>query len=165
MNIKRHGSTPKQWAYARNKVGAVANTKEELARLAGYSPYVARSVGSKIEKTQGYKNALTELSMQSNSILLRVLGEFERRDLEEFSNKDIISAVNAITSAWAKIDTQTQERLNKNKNPEKNPLRSLFMKRSGVITVEEVQPKNAEVVDEKNEINLQRMKDLEELDL
>lgn len=165
MGIKRHGSTPKQWSYARNKVGGVANTKEELAKLAGYSPYVARSVGSKIEKSQGYKNALTELSLQSNSILLKVLAEFERRDLEEFSNKDIISAVNAITSAWAKIDTQTQERLNKNKDPDKNPLRSLFVNRSNVITIEAKEPKDADEIDEEKEINIQRMKDLQQLDL
>lgn len=171
MYIKKNSSTPRQWAYARNKLAGAASTKRELAKISGYGNGVAHNTSNKIEKSKGYKNAITELSLQSNSLLLKVMGEFDRRDLEEFSNKDLVTALNSISSAWSKIDTQRQ--MNKNKNPENNPLRSIFMKRSGdtpkVIEAEEVtqipiEDKEEEVPRiEKKKLTEEQQKELEQL--
>lgn len=132
-------SSQKQWAYAQNKLAGRASTKHELALLSGFSPATAKKVKEKIESKQGYKNAMVELARQSNNILVKVLHEFDKRDLTEFSNKEIIGAVKAITDSWAKIDTQKKESLDK--DPEKNPLRALYVQRSGIQ-----KPKRANVI-------------------
>jgi hypothetical protein len=71
---------------------------------------------------------------------MEVMYQFEVRGLTEFSNKELIAALNAITSAWDKIDTKRQPA--KMKTPEGNPLRAVFTKRveTQTMTLEEPAP-------------------------
>lgn len=96
--------------------------------LSGYTKSMAENAKNKIENTDGYKNAVANLAHKSNNLLLAVMNEFEVRGLTEFSNKDLVSAMNAISSAWDRIDTKRAPNLLK--TAEGNPLRAVFMERS-----------------------------------
>lgn len=163
MKRPRNGSTVKQYAYAHNKLSGKANSKYEVAKLSGYSNTMARRPKEKIESTDGYKNAMMQLAAQSNNMLMKVLYEFDRRDITKFADKDLIAAVNAITSSWAKIDTQRQ--MNANKDPDKNPLRSLFMTRADVLTVQATTPKKAKEIKPKKKTSKEIESDIKKLDL
>lgn len=127
MKRPQHGSTTKQYAYAMRRLSGAGRTKEEMARLAGFSPSVAKNAKNKIEKTEGYKNAIAELARGSNNLLLAVINEFEVRGLKGMENKELISALNAITNAWDKIETRRAP--DKIKTAEGNPLRAILTKR------------------------------------
>jgi hypothetical protein len=81
-----------------------AGSKKEAALLSGFSMSVAENAKNKIEATEGFKNAIGVLAFRSNNLLVAVMNEFETRGLKDFSNKDLVSAMNAITAAWSKID-------------------------------------------------------------
>lgn len=104
-----------------------AGSKKEAALLSGFSISVAENAKNKIESTEGFKNAIQVLAFRSNNLLVAVMSEFETRGLATFSNKDLVSAMNAITSAWAKIDEKRAP--NQMKTPEGNPLRGVFTRR------------------------------------
>lgn len=97
---------------------------------------VAENVKAKVEDTEGYQNALVELGAKSNNLLLSIMAEFQARGLTEFSNKDLVSAMNAFTSAWEKIDNKRAP--NKMKTPEGNPLRAVFTERVRTATLEPI---------------------------
>ncbi len=109
-----HGSTPKQFAYATRMLNGQADSKKEAALLSGFSMSVAENAHAKIEKTEGYHNAMEQLALKSNNLMLAALSQFEARGLKDFSNKELIAALNAIGSAW--------ERVEKVRNPNKDPL-------------------------------------------
>lgn len=94
----------KQLAYARRVWGAKGEDKKSIALDVGYSPAVANSVVSKIESRPGFNNAIARLAADSNNMAIAVLAEFKARGLEDFSNKDLISATNAIVNAWSKFN-------------------------------------------------------------
>lgn len=127
MKRPRRGSTIKQVAYATRMLNGQAGSKKEAALLSGFSMSVAENAKYKIEDTEGYKNAMIHLAQKSNNLLMQVMYEFEVRGLTEFSNKDLISALNAISSAWDRIDTKRAPQ--KMKTPEGNPLRRVFTER------------------------------------
>lgn len=145
MKRTSKGSTIKQYAYATRRLSGTAKSKKEAALLSGYSLTMAENVKAKVEDTDGYQNALVVLGAESNNLLLSIMAEFKVRGLSEFSNKDLVSAMNAFTSAWAKIDERRAP--NKLKTPEGNPLRSVFTERvtrTRTVAVGEA-PANAEV--------------------
>lgn len=127
MKRPRQGSTIKQMAYATRMMNGSAESKKEAALLSGFSMSVAENAKYKIESTEGYKNAMVVLHTRSNNLLNAIMHEFEVRGLEKFSNKDLVSALNAISSAWDKIDTKRAP--NKMKTPEGNPLRAILTRR------------------------------------
>lgn len=133
MKRKKGGSTIKQMAYATRMFNGQAGSKKEAALLSGFSLAVAENAKYKIESTEGYKNALLNMFTRSNNLLNAAMIEFELRGFSEFSNKDMVSALNAITSAWEKIDAKRAP--NKMKTPEGNPLRAVFTRRSETQTV------------------------------
>lgn len=113
-------------AYARRIFGAKGRTKKDIALDLGYSANTANSVASHIESKPGFKNAMAKLAAESNNLALNAMAEFKARGFAEFSNKDLISALNAIGAAW--------ERFNKAKrgddgdeNPRKNRLRTVIL--------------------------------------
>lgn len=134
MKRPRQGSTIKQVAYATRMMNGSAESKKEAALLSGYSMSIAENAKYKIESTEGYKNAMIVLHTRSNNLLNAIMHEFEVRGLEKFSNKDLVSALNAISGAWDKIDTKRAP--NKMKTPEGNPLRAVLTRRTETATVE-----------------------------
>jgi hypothetical protein len=138
MKRPQRGSTPKQYAYATRKLGGQGSSKKEMALLSGFSPSVAANAKRKIESTEGYHNAVAVLAHESNNLLLEVFAQFKARGLDEFSNKDLVSALNAIASAWDRIDTKRAP--DRMKTPEGNPLRRVFERRVETqrVTEEEV---------------------------
>lgn len=133
MKRPQNGSTIKQIAYATRLMGGQGSSKKEIAKLSGYSTSVAENAKYKIESTEGYKNAMAVLAQRSNNLLNGIMIEFELRGLGDFSNKDLVSALNAISGAWEKIDNKRAPALMK--NPETNPLRKVFTQRVETRTV------------------------------
>lgn len=127
MKRPRQGSTIKQYAYATRMMNGQAGSKKEAALLSGFSMSVAQNAKNKIENTEGFKNAMMILAARSNNLLVAVMNEFEARGLKGFQNKDLVSALNAVTSAWEKIENRRAP--NTMKTPEGNPLRAVFTKR------------------------------------
>lgn len=136
MKRPRQGSTIKQVAYATRMMNGDAGSKKEAALLSGFSMSMAENAKYKIEETEGYKNAMIMLHQRSNNLLNAVMYEFEARGINKFSNKDLISALNAISSAWDRIDTKRSPA--KMKTPEGNPLRAVFTRRVETATFEQV---------------------------
>lgn len=83
-----------------------AGSKKEAALLSGYTPAMANNAKAKIEDTEGYHNAMIVLATKSNNLMLAAMHEFEARGLSKFSNKDLVSALNAIGSAWERVEKQ-----------------------------------------------------------
>lgn len=103
--VGKHGSTPKQMAYARRLWGGGDySSKKQLALDVGYAPSVANTVGEHIEKSRGFQNAMANLASESNSLALTIMHEFKARGVQDFSNKDLIGALNAIGSAWGRFN-------------------------------------------------------------
>jgi len=91
-------------AYARRMFQGEGLNKKQVALDVGYSPNVARSVRSHIENKAGFNNAMAALAVDSNNLALAAMHEFKARGFEDFSNKDLVGALNAIGSAWAKFN-------------------------------------------------------------
>ena len=140
MKRRKGGSTLKQFAYARKLLNADGRSKEDIARTVGFSPSVAKNAYNKIEKTEGFQNAVLKLAAESNSVLLSIITEYRLRGLSDFSNKDLNGAVNAISVAWDRINKHRAP--DKNRTPEGNPLRAAVLQRVEHQTV---------VVESKNE--------------
>jgi len=108
-------------------------SKKEIARKAGFSHSVAKNAKYKIENTEGYQNAVIVLAHESNNLLLAILAEFKARGVKNFSNKDLIGSLKAMTTAWDKIDNKRAPA--KLKTDDGNPLRAVFTKRVETQTV------------------------------
>ncbi len=128
MKIAKTGSSTKQVAYARRTWGASDQTKKEIALNVGYSPSVARSCVSKIESRPGYHNAMARLAADSNNLALAVIHEFNARGLDHFENKELISALNAISGAWEKFNNGLSKERNP-VDPNKNRLKTIVLQR------------------------------------
>lgn len=133
MKRSRGGSTIKQFAYATRMMNGQASSKKEAALLSGFSMSVAENAKNKIENTEGFKNAIGILAYRSNNLLVAVMSEFETRGLTKFSNKDLVSAMNAITAAWSKIDEKRAP--DKLKTPEGNRLLGVLRRETKTETL------------------------------
>ena len=107
--IKKNESTLKQEAYARRVWSADGESKHDIALDVGFSESVAHSPKQKIEERLGFRNAIAVLAEKSNDIGLKVLTEFEDRDLKDYSNKDLNSTLNAITNSVVKFNPKQEE--------------------------------------------------------
>lgn len=99
----------KQMAYARRIFGGQGKCKKQIALDVGYSPNVANSISSHIENQPGFNNAMAQLAVDSNNLALAAMHEFKARGFEDFSNKDLVGALNAIGNAWSKFNTVTKK--------------------------------------------------------
>ena len=109
MFITRGKSTLKQMAYARRVFGAKGETKKEIALDVGYSPNSANSVASHIEQKPGFHNAMAKLALESNNLALAAIHEFQGRGFQDFTNAELISALNVIGNAWEKFNAPLKE--------------------------------------------------------
>ena len=104
MKISKKGSSLKQVAYARRIFGGQGKCKKQIALDVGYSPNVANSISSHIENQPGFHNAMAFLARDSNNLALAAMEEFKARGFKDFSNKDLVGALNAIGSAWSRFN-------------------------------------------------------------
>ena len=100
----------KQQAYARRVFSGDGLNKTQIAKDVGYSPNVARSIVSHVEDKPGFHNAMAALAYESNNLALAAMHEFKARGFEDFTNNEMISALNAIAGAWAKFSTPMIEK-------------------------------------------------------
>jgi hypothetical protein len=127
ISLVKNQSADKQYSYAEQRVLGPSTTKKKSALQVGYSETTANSVVSKIESKPGYLNAVSKLANKSNSLALSAMKEFENRGFENFSDKNLIGALNAIGSAWERFSNP------KNREPirddGKNKLRTIILQR------------------------------------
>jgi hypothetical protein len=126
MKISKKGSSMKQIAYARRIFGGQGKCKKQVALEVGYSPNVANSISSHIENQPGFHNAMAVLARDSNNIALEVMSQFKARGFDDFSNKDLVGALNAIASAWSRFNTPAEDP-NRGDNPGNNKLRTVIL--------------------------------------
>ncbi len=135
MKISKTGSSMRQVAYARRAWGAERDTKKLIALDVGYSPSVANSVVSKIESHPGFNNAMARLAADSGNVALTVMHELKSRGFEDFSNKDLVSALNAIAGAWDRFNKGLIESKKPLEDNGKNRLRTVILQNiSGNVT-------------------------------
>ena len=108
--IKKKGWTIQQMAYAKRILGGQGHSKKQIALDSGYSAAVSNSVKSKIEDKPGFQNAMSALAHESNNLVMAAMAEFKARGFKEFSNKELVGALNAIGGAWSKFNAQPKER-------------------------------------------------------
>ena len=99
----------KQMAYARRVFNGQGVNKKQIALDCGYSPNVANSISSHIENKPGFLNAMATLAAESNNMAMEVMAEFKSRGLKEFTNQEMIGALNAIAGAWSKFNPQARQ--------------------------------------------------------
>ena len=140
----------KQMAYARGILGAKGETKKQIALNVGYTPWVANTVSTHIENKPGFHNAMAQLAHDSNNLALAAMHEFKSRGFKDFSNKDLVGALNAIGMAWAKFNADPSGR--GGGKDEKNKLRTVILQKienqtvnNGVVP--EVVEENEVIVD------------------
>lgn len=114
----------KQMAYARRVFGANGESKKQIALDVGYTPAVSNSVTTHIENKPGFHNAMAALAIDSNNLALAAMHEFKSRGFEDFSNKDLVAALNAIGSAWSRFNQVPKE---PSSNPSTNKLRTVIL--------------------------------------
>jgi hypothetical protein len=117
----------KQFAYARRVWGAKGTDKKNIALDVGYSQSTASKAVEKIESTKGFNNAMTKLACESNNMALAVLSEFKARGLNDFSNKDLVGALNAIGNAWSRFNQVDIENAKGRGKKEGNKLRAIVI--------------------------------------
>lgn len=127
MKIPRRGYSLKQMAYARRIWGAEGETKKEIARSVGYSNFVSNSAVSKIENHPGFQNAMAVLARDSGNLATQVMAEFKARGLKDFSNKDLISSLNAVSGAWDRFNKGFIESQKPRVDDGKNRLRTVVL--------------------------------------
>jgi len=130
--IIKNGSAEKQMEYAKVRIFSNKRPSKKRAALkVGYSLTTANSAVSKIESKPGYINAVSKLSNESQSLALDIMEEFKRRGIKEFSDKNLIGALNAIGNAWAKFNAPPK--INPKRDGAydsgKNPLRTVILQR------------------------------------
>ena len=114
----------KQLAYARGILGATGINKKQIALDVGYSSSVANSIVGHIESKPGFHNAMSALARDSNNLALAAMHEFKARGFEDFTNKELVGALNAIGSAWSKFNAEPKE---KDRTPSGNRLRTVVL--------------------------------------
>lgn len=116
----------RQIAYARKTWGGKASAKKQAALDVGYSMAVANSPKSKIEDKKGFNNAMAALASESNNLALSIMHEFKSRGVQDFSNKDLVGALNAIGGAWTRFNQGLIEHAKIEDNG-KNRLRTIVL--------------------------------------
>lgn len=140
MKISKIGATPQQVAYARRVWGGDAQSKRQVALDVGYSPSVANSCVSKIESRRGFNNAMARLAADSGNLALSVMHELKGRGFKDFSNKDLISSVNAIAGAWNVFNKGLIQSETPQGDNGKNKLRTIVLNRINHQTVNNALP-------------------------
>ena len=125
----------KQTAYARRIFGADGKDKQQIALDVGYSKFIAATPKSKIENTRGFNNAMAKLAADSNNLALSVMSELKARGFTDFSNKDLVGALNAISGAWKNFNNVTGK--GEGANQDKNKLRTIILQKVENQTIQQ----------------------------
>jgi DNA-binding CsgD family transcriptional regulator len=138
------GSSMRQQAYARRVFDGKGQSKQQIALDCGYSPNSARSVVAHIESKPGFNNAMAKLASESNNLALKAMSEFKARGFTDFTNNELISALNAIGGAWAKFNDaliKTAE-IGRGNTSSTNKLRTVILQQveNQTVYAEEPQP-------------------------
>jgi hypothetical protein len=83
-------------------------------------------------------NAVAALAHDSNNLALAAMAEFKARGFKDFSNKDLVGALNAIGMAWSKFNQQPKE---KEQTPSANRLRTVILQQIENQTVNTTEEK------------------------
>lgn len=126
VRIRKGESTMKQQAYARKIFNGDAVNKKQAALDVGYSANSSHSIVSHIEKTPGFHNAMAKLAYESNNLAIAAMEEFKARGFKDFSNTEMIKALQAISGAWAKFSAPLNESSKPDK-PNSNKLRTVIL--------------------------------------
>lgn len=161
--ISKIGSTPRQTAYARRVFGGQGTSKKQIALDVGYSRFSANSVVSKIENKRGFNNAMAKLAVDSNNLALAAMAEFKARGFEDFSNKDLVGALNAIGNAWSKFNAPLRGNPDGQNAQQKNKLRTVIMQRIENQTINNPTPDTAPRV--QDAIEVESVEEVEEEDM
>lgn len=137
--VKKGASTPQQLAYARRIFSGQGESKKQIALDVGYSMNTANSL-TRVENTQGFHNAMYRLAAESNNLAMAIMHEFASRGVEDFSNKDLVGALNAIGGAWSKFNSGNLKEVEDNASS-KNKLRTIILQRVENQTIESPQVK------------------------
>ncbi|MCJ7435382.1 MAG: hypothetical protein MUO77_18025 [Anaerolineales bacterium] len=139
--LQKGGYSMRQGAYARRIWGGKDTDKKSIALDVGYSPSVSNTPHSKIEIHKGFNNAMAALAEESNNLALKILYEFKARGVSDFSNKDLIGALNAIGQAWGKFNAGALKLANQDAETlGKNRLRTIILQRVENQTISEINP-------------------------
>jgi len=129
VKVPRGGFTQQQLAYARRTFSAKSGeNKTNVALDCGYSPNIARTATVKIERTKGFHNAIAALAKDSHNVALQVMEELKGRGFHDYSNKDLVGALNAISLAWSRFNDpliKKEAAKYRGPDPEKNRLRAV----------------------------------------
>ncbi len=127
MRIPPQGSAAKQIAYAHKSFGAENGERRKIALEVGYSRTSANSIISKIESKKGYLNAMGVLVEKSNNLAISIFDEFKRRDISEFTNKELISSLGTISIAMDRFCQRMEAAEAPPPNPNGNRLRTIVL--------------------------------------
>jgi hypothetical protein len=170
MKISKRGATMQQIAYARRAWGGRADSKKQIALDVGYSPSVADSPKSKIEDHKGFNNAMAVLAAESNNLALSIMHEFKSRGVQDFSNKDLVGALNAIGGAWTRFNNGLREENHPVDNG-KNRLKTIVLQRienqtlntGSIREVEKIEDNNKNENENENENEEMTQEELDDL--
>ena len=140
MNIAKNASTPRQAAYAKMVWSGNVRSKKQAALDVGFTQNVANSVVSKIESKPGFNNAIAKLAADSNCLALSIMAEFKSRGVKHFSDKDLISSLNAIAQAWDRFNKGLIEQIKPPEDNGKNRLKTVILQRINNQTVNNAPP-------------------------
>lgn len=155
-------STPRQVAYARRVFGGEGVSRKQIALDVGYPPSMANVVKQKIESTVGFNAAMMKLAADSNNVALAALHEFKVRGFTEFSNKDLVAALNAIGGAWAKFNGENRRKDDDEGGGKGNKLRTIVMQHIENQTMNNTVPVEAPKVEKSEPV---KVVDAEEVDV
>ncbi len=164
MKIPKNGSSLRQQAYARRVWGADGPDKKSIALDVGYSPNAAKSIVSKIESRPGFQNAIAILARESNNLALEIMNELKARGTQDFSNKDLIGALKAISSAWEKFNAPLLKSLEPREDNKKNRLRTIVLERMDKPVANAGTPEVVTVVHDEVEEWVEEGEDINNLD-
>jgi len=152
MNIAKNASSFKQQQYAKRVWAGRGNSKKQIALDVGYTQNVANSVVSKIESKPGFNNAIAKLAADSNCLALSIMAEFKSRGVKHFSDKDLISSLNAIAQAWDRFNKGLIEHQKPPEDNGKNRLKTVILQRINNQTVNNAPPQSDPVDAEFEEV-------------
>jgi hypothetical protein len=136
MKRLKNGSTPKQYAYAMRRWGGEGKSRRQIALAVGYAENTANNVVARVEKTEGFHNALGDLAEKNHALALKVYAELNKRDLSGEDFTKLINSIQIIGNAFEKFapkQAQSQTTL---------PYKALLLQHVENQTIQATQNKN-----------------------
>lgn len=149
---KKGECTPRQMAYARRIFDGKGVNRKQIALDVGYTPAMANNILAKVESSVGFNSAMMKLAADSNNLALAAMHEFKVRGFKDFSNKDLVGALNAIGGAWAKFNERNRDREGGDRESKGNKLRTIVMQHienqtmNNTTPIEQKEIKNSEPI-------------------